>query len=119
MEKVRPVSITHPDHFVNVARRRAAATPNSIFANQFENLANFRAHLKTGEEIWQQSGHSVDAFVCGAGTGGTIAGRRYKSVLQPSSDSPCMLTILFDMLFGSAGSSAHVHAYPARALCMQ
>jgi len=61
---MRPVSITNPDHFVNVARRKAAQQPNSIFADQFENLANFRAHLQTGQE----------GFVCGAGTGGTIAG---------------------------------------------
>lgn len=83
MQKLRPVSITHPDHFVNVARRQASQTPNSIFANQFENLANFRAHLKTGEEIWQQSGHSVDAFVCGAGTGGTIAGDFTTNIQDP------------------------------------
>eukprot|EP01026_Neomeris_dumetosa_P046211 TRINITY_DN3931_c0_g1_i1.p5 TRINITY_DN3931_c0_g1~~TRINITY_DN3931_c0_g1_i1.p5 ORF type:complete len:219 (+),score=26.75 TRINITY_DN3931_c0_g1_i1:2423-3079(+) len=43
-------------------------------ADQFENLANFRAHLKTGEEIWEQTGGQLDAFICGAGTGGTIAG---------------------------------------------
>ena len=48
------------------------------FANQFENAANFRAHLDgTGPEIWRQMGGrrgGVDAFVCAAGTGGTIAG---------------------------------------------
>jgi cysteine synthase len=74
VERLRPVSITHPDHFVNVARRRAASRENAIFADQFENSANFRAHLKTGEEIWQQTRGIVDAFVSGAGTGGTIAG---------------------------------------------
>lgn len=42
------MSISHPDHFVNVARRRAASEEGAIFANQFENLANFRAHLDTG-----------------------------------------------------------------------
>ena len=71
---MRPVSITNPDHFVNVARRRAAQQPNSIFADQFENLANFRAHLETGQELWQQCRQRLDGFVCGAGTGGTIAG---------------------------------------------
>lgn len=78
MQRVRPVSITHPDHFVNVARRTAAAEQArgvaALFADQFENLANMRAHLKTGEEIWRQTRGRVDAFVCGAGTGGTIAG---------------------------------------------
>ena len=71
---MRPVSITHPDHFVNVARRKAAEEPNSIFADQFENLANFRAHLQTGQELWDQCQGKLDGFVCGAGTGGTIAG---------------------------------------------
>ncbi|KAI7845595.1 hypothetical protein COHA_000882 [Chlorella ohadii] len=74
VQRLRPVSISHPDHFVNVARRRAAEQPNAVFADQFENVANFRAHLKTGQEIWEQTGGHVDAFVSGAGTGGTIAG---------------------------------------------
>ncbi|PSC75522.1 cysteine synthase 2 [Micractinium conductrix] len=76
VQRLRPVSITHPDHFVNVARRRAAAAEdgNSLFADQFETPANFRAHLKTGEEILRQTGGRLHAFVSGAGTGGTIAG---------------------------------------------
>jgi len=74
VERLRPVSIAHPQHFVNVARRRAASEPNAIFADQFENLANFRAHLATGKEIWEQTRGRIDAFVSGAGTGGTIAG---------------------------------------------
>lgn len=49
VRRMRPVSIAHPDHFVNVARRAAAEREGAVFANQFENLANFRAHLRTGE----------------------------------------------------------------------
>ncbi|KAM3743989.1 hypothetical protein ACB098_06G017700 [Castanea mollissima] len=114
VERVRPVSITHRDHFVNIARRRALeaneaaskhrkadqmngesleqtidcttggekqslALPHNckggFFADQFENLANFRAHYEgTGPEIWDQTGGSLDAFVAAAGTGGTVAG---------------------------------------------
>jgi len=74
VERVRPVSISHRDHFVNIARRKAESTEGGFFSNQFENLANFRAHLKTGEEIYKQTGGRVDAFVAAAGTGGTIAG---------------------------------------------
>ena len=74
VKRVRPVSITHPDHFVNVARRRAATEDCAIFSDQFENLANYRAHTSTGQEIWEQLDGKVDGFICGAGTGGTIAG---------------------------------------------
>ncbi|GLJ07163.1 hypothetical protein SUGI_0060170 [Cryptomeria japonica] len=141
VERVRPVSITHKDHFVNVARRRAMEaticanekevkpcknenlmgssdsfndfydkveselyktvngqilvdhsklvkessdsstnfsgneSKGGYFADQFENLANFRAHYEgTGPEIWEQTGGSLHAFVAAAGTGGTLAG---------------------------------------------
>ncbi|KAG2542497.1 hypothetical protein PVAP13_9NG641500 [Panicum virgatum] len=148
VERVRPVSITHRDHFVNIARRRAleanklaakqresnetqtngldhinskmmddklatmqseskktqnndqthvstkmphnskcdpssdskGCDPSSdskggFFADQFENMANYRAHYEwTGPEIWEQTKGSLHAFVAAAGTGGTIAG---------------------------------------------
>ena len=48
VRRVRPVAISHPDHFVNLARRRAAEEPNAVFADQFENPANFNAHMDTG-----------------------------------------------------------------------
>ena len=50
--------------------------PNgAIWANQFDNLANRRAHYETtGPEIWTQCEGKVDAFTCAVGTGGTLAG---------------------------------------------
>ncbi|WWC68767.1 uncharacterized protein I206_102701 [Kwoniella pini CBS 10737] len=49
--------------------------PRGFFADQFENESNFYAHYKgTGPEIFRQTSGNLDAFVSGAGTGGTIAG---------------------------------------------
>ncbi|TFK74296.1 PALP-domain-containing protein [Pluteus cervinus] len=49
--------------------------PRGFFADQFENRSNFDAHFHgTGPEIWRQTNGRLDAFVSGAGTGGTIAG---------------------------------------------
>ena len=46
-----------------------------LWANQWDNLANRRAHFETtGPEIWQQTGGHVDAFICAIGTGGTLSG---------------------------------------------
>lgn len=46
-----------------------------FFADQFENLANFRSHYEgTGPEIFEQTGGKLDAFIAAAGTGGTVAG---------------------------------------------
>ncbi|KAJ3868947.1 tryptophan synthase beta subunit-like PLP-dependent enzyme [Lentinula novae-zelandiae] len=49
--------------------------PRGFFADQFENRSNHDAHYDgTGPEIWRQTSGSVNAFVSGAGTGGTVAG---------------------------------------------
>lgn len=64
-----------PCHFVHTSRRIAEETPNALWANQFDNVANRRAHLLgTAEEIWAQTEGRVDGFVCAVGTGGTLAG---------------------------------------------
>ena len=66
---------SNPGHFVHTSRRIAEETPGAIWANQFDNIANRRAHIVgTAEEIWEQTGGRIDGFTCAAGTGGTIAG---------------------------------------------
>jgi cysteine synthase len=66
---------SNPGHFVHTSRRIAEETPGAVWANQFDNIANRRAHiLGTAEEIWEQTGGKVDGFTCAVGTGGTLAG---------------------------------------------
>ena len=53
----------------------AESKPRGFFADQFENQSNFDAHYQgTGPEILRQVNGELDAFVSGAGTGGTISG---------------------------------------------
>ncbi len=57
------------------AEELAASLPNAILAGQFTNPANPQAHLATtGPEIWQDTDGTVDVFVAGVGTGGTLSG---------------------------------------------
>ena len=65
----------NPGHYVHTSRRIAEETPGAIWANQFDNVANRRAHVNTtAPEIWAQTGGRVDGFTCAVGTGGTLAG---------------------------------------------
>ncbi|MDG2511677.1 cysteine synthase A [Sphingobium yanoikuyae] len=66
---------SNPGHFVHTSRRLAEETEGAIWANQFDNIANRKAHIVgTAEEIWTQMEGRIDGFICAAGTGGTIAG---------------------------------------------
>ncbi|PGH33429.1 cysteine synthase A [[Emmonsia] crescens] len=58
-----------------LASRAAGKQGRGFFADQFENPANWQAHFRTtGPEIFAQCEGKLDAFVAGAGTGGTISG---------------------------------------------
>ena len=57
---------------VKVAEKLCNEIENSFMPNQFSNPSNWKAHLKTGEEILEQV--NPDCFVAGVGTGGTITG---------------------------------------------
>ena len=78
--EVPAVPYRNPNNYVKVAARLAERlgldNPNgAIFANQFDNVANRDAHVRTtGPEIWNQTEGEIDGFVCAVGTGGTLAG---------------------------------------------
>jgi cystathionine beta-synthase len=64
-----------PKSYYSVAKRLAKEIPNSIYMNQYDNLANRQAHYEsTGPEIWEQTEGKITHLVCTAGTGGTITG---------------------------------------------
>jgi cysteine synthase A len=75
VRKVPVVPYSNPAQYQHQAGRLAQELPNAVWANQFDNTANRRAHVQsTGPEIWEQTGGRVDAFVASSGTGGTLAG---------------------------------------------
>jgi cysteine synthase A len=80
LREVPAAPYANPNNYVKTSGRLADAIARqvpagAIWANQFDNVANRRAHFETtGPEIWQQTGGAVDAFVCAVGTGGSLAG---------------------------------------------
>lgn len=83
---VDPCPFSNPEHFYHTAKRIGAENDNYWWADQFENLSNYRAHyLQTGPEIWRQTQGNIDALVSVVGTGGSIAGNsHYLSSKQPN-----------------------------------
>ena len=72
---VPPTKFADCNHFVHTSRRLAEETDGAVWANQFDNIANRKAHIEgTAEELWAQMEGRIDGFTCAAGTGGTIAG---------------------------------------------
>lgn len=72
---VPPVPYSDPNHYQKQAARAAEQIDGAIWANQFDNTANRKAHYETtGPEIWEQTEGKIDAWVAATGTGGTLAG---------------------------------------------
>jgi cysteine synthase A len=70
----------NPNNYVRLSGRLAEQIAKSdprgaIWANQFDNVANRQAHVKTtAPEIWRDTDGKVDGFICAVGSGGTLAG---------------------------------------------
>ena len=75
----------HPEYYQDMAARIASEIPGSWFADQFNNPANPLAHeTTTGPELWEQTGHELDAIVVGVGSSGTLTGlSNYFKRVQP------------------------------------
>ena len=77
LKEVPAVPYKEPNNYVHVAERLAlemakTETNGVLYANQWDNTANRRAHLEgTGPEIWKQTDGKLDGFICSIGTGGT------------------------------------------------
>jgi cysteine synthase A len=96
--EVPAVPYKDPNNYVKISGRIAEELARSdkngaVWANQFDNVANRRAHIETtGPEIWDETGGKVDGFTCAVGTGGTLAGvaialkERNKSVRIAAAD---------------------------------
>jgi cysteine synthase A len=80
LREVPAVPYSNPNNYVKVSGRLAEAIARehkagAVWANQFDNVANRRAHFETtGPEIWEQTAGRIDGFVSAVGTGGTLAG---------------------------------------------
>lgn len=70
----------NPNNYVRLSGRLAEQIAKTdprgaIWANQFDNVANRQAHVKTtAPEIWRDTDGKVDGFICAVGSGGTLAG---------------------------------------------
>jgi len=78
--EVDAVPYSNPMNYVKYSGRLAeeldvTEAGGAVWANQFDNVANREAHLRTtGPEIWAQTGGRIDGFICAVGSGGTLAG---------------------------------------------
>ncbi len=78
--EVDAVPYSNPKNYIKQSKQIAddlnkKSKKGVYWANQFDNVINTEAHIKTtAEEIWNQTAGSIDGFTCAVGTGGTLAG---------------------------------------------
>jgi cysteine synthase A len=114
--EVPALPYANPNNYQHVGRRlaeqlRASERNGVIFADQWNNLDNRKAHyVSTGPEIWRQTDGKVDGFICSIGTGGTIAGvstylREQKKDIVIGVADPCGFAMYNLFTRGEAKSS--------------
>ena len=78
--EVDAVPYANPNHYARYSGKLAEelnekSENGAIWANQFDNVANRKAHYETtGPEIYDQLNGKVDGFICAVGSGGTLGG---------------------------------------------
>ena len=108
--EVPAVPYKNPNNYIKYSARlaeelRKNSANSVIWANQFDNTANKRAHFETtGPEIWDQTDGKVDGFISAVGTGGTLAG-----VSQALKARNPAVTIALADPYGSALYNYYVH----------
>lgn len=102
-----------PRSYYSVAKRIASETPNSVWLNQYDNLANRECHYKfTGPELLEQI-PDLDYFFAGIGTGGTVCGiAKYLKEKRPSCKVVAIDpegSIVRDYFYGKTDTKAHTY----------
>ncbi|MBT7399166.1 MAG: cysteine synthase A [Hellea sp.] len=73
--EVDAVPYSNPHNYIHISQEISKRSPNTIWANQFDNIANREAHIiGTGPEIYNQTSGNIDGFICSIGSGGTLGG---------------------------------------------
>ncbi len=85
---------------IDTAREMLAEQKDAFMPDQFANPANPAVHrITTAEEIWRDTEGTVDIFVAGVGTGGTITGvaqviksrkNTFKAIAVEPAESPVL-----------------------------
>ena len=116
-----------PQSYYSVAKRMAEETPNSWYVNQYDNLANTKAHYEsTGPEIWKQTDGKITHFivlvlhpvgtgwlVAGSPRGGGIGSRDAAGVPESSQMRGRLLALSLSICMAIEGPKEALHENPS------